>query len=167
MPILYIGHDKHDCLKIEPYATLLKKFEAISDNPFGEEIELRAGGREGHFTNGFYVDEIYYKNPRLKINFASVPSPDDRSTENAFVRVTYSYESEDDYDVEFHLQRIKDIKRRAPYFYLPGVDFFEFSSQIDDTYKLHFDAIVSDKDKIRDTCCMLVSLVIAVFSLDN
>ncbi len=167
MPVLYINSDKHDCLKREPYVTLLKKFEVIKDSLDAEEIELRVGGRDGCFANGFYTDDVYYKNPRLKISFATVPSPDDRTLKSFFIRAAYSFESEDDYDLEFHLQRIKDIKKRVPYFYLPDVTHFEFSSQIDEDYKLFFDAVVDDREKVRNVCCMLISLIISVFSLDN
>jgi len=167
MPILYVNLNKHDSLSREPYASFFKKYENIKGALNGEQIELRVGGRNECFSNGFYVDEFYYKNPALRIDFATVPSPDDEKAKSIFVRVVYSYEGEDCCDLDFHLQRVRDIRKRAPYYYIPGAAYFEFSSQIDDEYKLVFDAIVEDEEKVPEVCCSIISLIISIFSLDN
>lgn len=167
MPVLYVNLNKQGSLSKEPYATFLKKYEVIKDAPNGEEIELRVGGKEGTFTNGFYIDNFYYKNPRLRLNFATIPSPENDSEMSVFIRAVYSYEGEDCCDLDFHLQRVKDIKKRAPYYYLHGVSHFEFSSQIDDEYRLVFDAIADDNTRVEKVCCQLISLIISIFSLDN
>lgn len=168
MPVLYVNLNKHESLTKEPYVSFFKKYDIIKDDPNGEQIELRVGcGKNGCFANGFYIDKVYYKNPRLRINFATIPSPEKEQETNVFIRASYSYEGEDSYDLDFHLQRVKDIKKRAPYYYIPGATHFEFSSQIDDEYKLLFDVLVDDVAKVPDVCCSLISLIITIFSLDN
>lgn len=167
MPVLCINMNKHESLKKEPYASFLKKFDIIKESINGEQIELRVGGKDGCFSNGFYIDSVYYKNPRLRFDFAKIPSPENDGTTVTFIRACYSYEGEDSYDLEFHLQRAKDIKKRAPYYYIPWATHFEFSSQIDDEYRLVFDALVGDDEKLQEVCCSLISLIITIFSLDN
>ena len=105
MPVYYVNLNKQESLSKEPYASFLKKFNLIRDEVNGEQIELRVGGKNECFTNGFYVDESYYKNPRLKLNFATVPTPGDSQKTCTLLRTAYSYEGEDGYDLEFHLQR--------------------------------------------------------------
>ncbi len=167
MPVLYVNLNKHEPTKKEPYASFLKKFDIIKDDLDGEQIEIRVGGRDGTFVNGFYIDRVYYKNPRLKFDFSTVPSPYEQNKTATFIRATYSYDDEDGYDLDFHLQRAKNIKKRAPYYYLPGVTNFEFSSQIDDEYKLIFDVLVEEKEKVEEICCFLISQIISIFSLED
>ena len=167
MPVLYVNLNKQESLTKEPYVSFFKKFDIIKDDINGEQIELRVGGKDGCFANGFYIDKVYYKNPRLRIDFATIPAPDNNETTCTLIRASYSYEGEDGYDLDFHLQIAKDIKKRAPYYYLPGATNFEFSSQIDDEYKLLFDVLVDDPEKVSNVCCSLISLIITIFSLDN
>ena len=162
MPVLYVNLNKNDVLSKEPYASFIKNYEIIKDSINGEKIELRVGGRNV-FDNGFYIDRTYYKNPRLTIEFAQIPS----EKECIFIRAAYSFEGEDNYDLEYHLDRVKEIKKRAPYYYLPDALNFEFSSQIDDEYRLYFDVITDDKEKVSKLCCSLISLIISIYSLDN
>lgn len=167
MPLYYVNLNKQECLSKEPYASFLKKFDLIRGEVNGEQIELRVGGKNECFANGFYIDESYYKNPRLQLDFATVPAPGDSQKTCTLIRISHSYEGEDGYDLEFHLQRAKDLKKRAPYFYIPDASHFEFSSQVDDEYKLLFDVIVEDETKVSSVCCSLISLIIAIFSQDN
>ena len=166
MPVIFVNLNKQDTLKKEPYLSFLKKFDLIKQSLDGESIELRVGGKEGSFTNGFYVDEMFYMNPRLRIDFADIPSEQGEKN-RTFIRVCYSYEGEDGYDLDFHLQRIKDIRKRVGFFYVPDATHFEFSSQIDDEYRLIFDVLVEDETAIPRVCCSLISHIIAIFSLDN
>ncbi len=166
MPVLYVNLNKHESLKKEPYNSFLKKFNLIRENLNGEQIEIRVGGKDRSFANGFYLDEEFYINPRLRVDFASMPVAAGEKP-SMFIRVCYSYEGEDGYDLELHFQRVKDIKQRAEYLYIPGATHFEFSSQIDDEYKLMFDALVDDMSKIPDVCCLLISHIIAIFCLEN
>ena len=165
--LLYVNLKKHDSLKKEPYAAFTKKFNMIRDNLNGEQIDLRVGGKDGTFANGFYIDEVFYKNPELKFDFAVIPSPEDATTTGVFIRATYAYEGEDYYEFDTHLQRVRDIKKRAPYYYIPSATHFEFSSQIEDEYKLYFDAVATDADKALEVCYSLISLIISIFSLEN
>lgn len=167
MPVFYVNLNKQKSLTKEPYVSFLKKYDVIKEDVHGEQIELRVGGKDGCFANGFYVDEVYYKNPRLRLDFATIPSPEDADVTCTLVRASYTYEDEDGYDLDFHLRRIKDIKKRAPYYYIPGASHFEFSSQIDDAYHLLFDVLVDDMAKVPEVCCSLISLMISVFTLDN
>lgn len=167
MPVLYVNFKKQDCLEREPYASFLKKYNVIKDDLHGERIELRVGGKDGCFADGFYTDHDYYKNPVIRIDFASVPASEREGGKSVFVRVAYSYESGDDYDLDFHVQRVKEIKKRAPYYYVPGASHFEFSSQMDDEYRLLFDALALDPEQVPRVCCSLISLIISIFSLDN
>ena len=166
MPILYLNLDRQKSLEKEPYVSFFKKFNFIKDSLHGERIELRVGGAEGSFCNGFYVDDVFYINPALSLEFSQVPKSKDYP-ESMLVRLCYSFEGEDGYDLDFHLQRIRDIRKRAEYFYIPWATHFEFSSQIDEDYRLIFDVLVEDSDRIADVCCSLISHVIAIFSLDN
>jgi len=167
MPVLYVNPNKQESLQKEPYASFLKKYDVIKENLNGEQIELRVGGRENCFSNGFYVSSYYCKNPRLKINFATILHPDDSNKKCTLVRMVYSYDGENSFDVDFHIQRAKDVKKRSAYYYLPNVTHFEFSSQIDDEYRFIFDVLVEDVEKISEVCCSLINLVISIFSLDN
>lgn len=168
MPVLYVNLNKQESLTREPYASFMKKYDIIKEDPNGEQIEIRVGlGKDGCFSNGFYIDKTYYKNPRLRLEFAALPSSDTEGKESVFIRASYSYESEESYHLDLHLKRVRDIKKRAPYFYIPFASHFEFSSQVDDEYKLLFDAVVEDKNKVPDVCCSLISLIITIFTLDN
>lgn len=169
MPVIYVNLSNHDCTTREPYISFLKKFELIKNEDInGEQIELRVANKDGTFANGFYNDSVYYKNPRLRIDFATLPLSKNNLTNCTLIRATYSYEGVDDHDqLEFHIQRVKNIKKRTPYYYLPNVTCFEFSSQIDDEYKLIFDVSVNDYEKVSDVCCSLISLFITIFSLDD
>ena len=167
MPVVYVNLKKQESLTKEPYVSFLKKYNTIKDDLNGEQIELRVGGKDGCYANGFYIDNVYYKNPRLKIDFASITSHKDGQRTSVFIRFSYSYEGEDIGDFNLHLQRVKDIKKRAPYYYIPGASHFEFSSQIDDEYKLLFDVLVEDLEKVSEVCCSMISLIITIFSLDN
>ncbi|MBQ6824831.1 MAG: hypothetical protein IJN82_06135 [Clostridia bacterium] len=167
MPILYVNLNKQESLTKEPYASFLKRYDIIKENVNGEQIDLRVGGKDGCFTNGFYVDKMYCKNPRLRLEFATLPSPERSGETCTFVRAIYSYEGEDGYDLDFHLQRARDIKKRAPYYYIPGASHFEFSSQVDDEFKLIFDVLVEEKRFVSEVCCSLISLLITIFSLED
>ena len=167
MPVFYLNLEKQESLTREPYASFLKKYDLIEQELNGEEIELRVGGKDETFTNGFYVDSYYYENPRLRFSFATVPNPDNHEETSTLVRACYSYEGDDCYDLQYHIQRAKDIKRRAPYYFLPGATHFEFSSQVDEEFKLQFDVLVADNEKVAEVCCLLISLIIAIFSQDN
>ena len=69
------------------------------------------------------------------------------------------------YDEVF--ERVSDISQRLPYIYLPGVDSFEAECSLTDKIIVTFDAVVSDKDRVVEVCCMMLSHLIMMFSLDN
>lgn len=165
MAVLFLNFAEHEPLKKEPYASFLKRFDIIKESVDGEQIELRVGGRDGTFSDGFYVDETYFKNPRIKIEFAGIPK--EENGKSFFVRVVYSYEGKDCCDLDLHFQRVKELKKRAPYYYIPGATHFEFSSQIDDEYKLIFDVVADREETVQGVCCSLISLIISIFSFEN
>ena len=167
MPVLYANLDKHDSLSREPYASFLKKYDAIKQDINEKRIELQLGGENGTFENGFYVEGLSFENPKLTLFFDTVLSPETDNKKVVFIRAIYSCEAGDEFDPMIQVQRAKDIKLRVPYYYLPGVTHMDFSSQLDDEYKLIFDALVDDKHSIPEVCCSLIGLIIAIFSLDD
>ncbi len=168
MPVLFVNMKKHNSTEREPYSSFAKRFDSVKDNLHGERIELCAGsGKRGAFNNGFYNDEDYFKNAMLTFDFAEIDNGTDISPRSTFVRMTLSYECSTYCDIEYQLQRIKALKLRVPYFYIPDVTHLEFSSPIDEDVKLQFDVLVPDKEKILNVCCSLINQVIAVFSLDD
>lgn len=169
MPVLYVNLRKQNSLEKDPYAWFSKEYEELKKKgkTDGARMEFFIAGKEGDFANGFYLDECFYQNPRLQFDFATVPPADKNKKESVFVRLCYSYEEGEDCNDSLYRQRVKSIKKRVPYYYVPWVSCLEFSAQIDDENKLFFDALVEDPTKVPEACLSLINLVISIFSLDN
>lgn len=165
MGVIFFDVKRQSSQDKEPYSAFAKKYKALKGNIDSSEIELNIGnGKEG-FCKGFYRDEDYMVNPKLKFIFGSDIRNSDRAT-GCFIRMTYSFEC-NDCNFDFYRRHIKLLKARAPYLYIPSVTHFEITSHIDDRFELIFDVIVPDKSKIEESCYSLISTIIAILSFED
>ncbi len=167
MPVLFIDMKEQTSLEKEPYLSLIKRFEALEGSLDGECVKIHLGkGKNGSFSKGFYVDDSYCKNPKFTFMFKEIigKPADERET---FVRMTYSYECENRYDMDWQMDMIKALKRRIPYFYIPGVSHLEFSSPIEEDVRFQFDVLVPKKEDVPQVCFSLINQVIAIFSFED
>ncbi len=167
MPVLFIDMKEQTSLEKEPYVSFLKRFEALEENIDGEFVKIHLGkGKNGTFSKGFYQDDSYCKNPRITFMFKEISGKPSDGTET-FIRMTYSYECENRYDMDWQMDMIKALKRRIPYYYIPNVSHLEFSSPIGEDVRLQFDVLVPKRADVPQVCCSLINQVIAVFSFED
>lgn len=168
MPVLFINMKEQTSLEKEPYLSFMKRFEALEGNLDGECVKLYVGkGKSGTFSKGFYIDESYCKNPMITFEFARINSSNKEGEKETFIRMTYSYECDSRYDLEWQMDMIKALRRRIPYFYIPSVSHLEFSSPIEDDVRLQFDVLVPESEDVPQVCCSLINQVIAIFSFED
>ena len=153
--------------ELEPYGLLLSKLDKLKGNYHDESVVLRWDEEERCvFKEGFYigVDEDIKQVPSIKYLFAELEENGDKKIfircifENAFDRNNY-------YDLI--LNRVCDISLRLPYIFIPGADSYESECSISDKLKITMDVVVSDKDRVTEICCSILSHLIAIFSLDD
>lgn len=171
MPVIYMLNKQNSLLK-EPYASFDKKYKMISEELHGSEIEFPIGtGKQGQFSNGFYnCDYTYQRNTMMKFNFMKV-NPEQveivASKECTFVRCTYSFEYNESDMLNYHLNRLKAFTLRTDYFYIPNVEYLEFSYKVDKEVNIYMDAIVVEQADVQQVCHSMINQFIAVFSLDD
>ncbi len=171
MPVIYMLNKQNSLLK-EPYISFDKKYKMISENLHGGEIELPIGtGKQGQFSNGFYnCDYTYQRNMIMKFNFVKV-NPEqveiNTSKECTFVRCTYSFEYNESDMLDYHLNRLKALTLRTDYFYIPKVEYLEFSYKVDKEINIYLDAIVVGQEDVKQVCHCMINQFIAIFSLDD
>ena len=66
-----------------------------------------------------------------------------------------------------HLNRLKALMLRADYFYIPKVEYLEFSYKVDKEINIYLDAIVMETDDVQQVCHSMINQFIAIFSLDD
>lgn len=172
MPVIYMLN-KQNSLSKEPYLTFDKKYKMISEEFqfHGKEIEIPIGtGKQGQFSNGFYnCDYTYQRNMMMKFQFVKV-NPEqveiNTSKECIFVRCSYSFEYNES-ELDYHLNRLKAFALRTDYFYIPGVEYLEFSYKIDKEINIYMDAIVVGTEDVQQVCHSMINQFIAIFSLDD
>lgn len=165
MGIIFSDVKKHFCLEKEPYSVFAKKYRALKGNIDSNEIVLSIGnGKEG-FWKGFYRDDDYMVDPKIKFVFGSNIRNSDGAG-GSFIRMTYSFEC-NDCNFAYYRRHIKLLKSRAPYLYIPGVTHFEITSHLDEEFELIFDVIIADKNKIEETCYSMLGLIIAILSFED
>ena len=166
MPVIFTNFDeRYTCLENEPYCEFTKKFNSFKDDIFEKEIELKLGDGKntGNFAKGFYTDEIYCCNPRLKFKFAEI-----EENKSVFVRMIYSYDYSDIEDLEYHLKRIQALKHRIPYLYISNVSHFDFNFNMDaDNFNWNFDVVVPEHQQTKAVCYELINLIIALFAFEE
>lgn len=164
MPVILYDLKAQDSLTREPYTTFAKKWKSIESDPDGHRIDIRiSGGKEG-FSRGFYTDHEYMSDVELSFLFARTAGGVDIGS--TFVRMTLSFECNSS-NFDYYRDQIKSLKKRVPYYYIPTVSHLEFSSQIDDEFKLQFDAVVPEGTDVAQACYMLINQLIAILSFEN
>ena len=159
--IFYNGLKRSECLSKEPYLSFKRKFRALKSIE-GEEIELVIDtGKEG-FNRGFYTDSFMH-NAKLRFRFAEL---DGKNGEACFIRMTYSFDCHED-NFRYYRHRINTLKKRVPYFYIPSVSHFEFSSELDDEFYMCFDAVAENHDAVLQVCYSLINLIIAILCFED
>lgn len=135
MPIIYMLHKQESTSK-EPYQSFEKQFNLIKNDLDEKTIELAIGNDEtGVFANGFYFDEtVDPENILLSFYFKKIEYEelDGAKTKGFFIRMQYVFSFDYRGWLPLHLDRIKAIKQRVPFFYIPNAESLEFSSQMDD-----------------------------------
>ena len=63
--------------------------------------------------------------------------------------------------------RVKNISQRLPYLYIPNTCYFDAECTISEKLNITFEMIVSDKNKVEEVCCSMISHLIAMFTLDD
>lgn len=170
MPFIYVNLNEQKSLEREPYTSFTKKYEVIKENLNGEKIELRVGnGKSNSFSNGFFTDDgCYAKNLRLNFIFASLPKDDTESTNGkTLIRMTYSFEYDDAESLNYHLDKVKALEKRVPFFYIPLASAFEMTYQINSEFTLLFDVVVDDEKDVQQVCYSLINQIITIYSFEN
>lgn len=165
MSIVFSDVRKHTSVEKEPYSIFAKKYRALKGDIDSSEIELSVGSGKDGFCKGFYKDEDYMVNPKIKFIFGSNICNSDGS-KGSFVRMVYAFEC-NDCNFDYYRRHIKLLKTRAPYLYIPCATHFEISSHLDDQFELIFDTIVPDKSQIEEVCYALLGMIIAIFAFED
>lgn len=170
MPVIYMIQ-KQSSLQKEPYASFDKKYKSVTDELYGAEIELPIStAKKGEFANGFYnCDYAFQRNVMLKFCFAKVAPEqlDGCNEEGTFIRATYSFEYDESDMLDFHLNRLKSFSLRGDYYYIPNVEYVEYSYSIAKEIHINIDAIVLNIEDVQQVCHSIINQFIAIFSLDD
>lgn len=78
----------------------------------------------------------------------------------------YSFECNEN-NLQYYRKHISLLKKRIPYFYIPNVSQFSFSSQIDDEFTMRFDALVDDENNVLQVRRSLLNQLIAILSFED
>ena len=106
----------------------------------------------------------------MKFNFVKVNPGQveiNTSKECTFVRCTYSFEYNESDMLDYHLNRLKALTLRTDYFYIPKVEYLEFSYKVDKEINIYLDAIVVGQEDVQQVCHCMINQFIAIFSLDD
>lgn len=166
MPVIfYSSISELSSLSKEPYANFAKKYKSLKSLD-GQEIEVRIdNGKEG-FHKGFYTDDCYMENANLRFVFATMNNSADSKEKVYFIRMVYSFSCNED-NFQYYQRHIGLLKKRVPYFFIPNVSNFEFSSQLDDNFNLQFDVLVKERENILTVCYSLINQIITIFSFED
>lgn len=171
MPVIYMLNKQNSLMK-EPYVSFDKKYKMIFEELHGNEIELPIGtGKQGQFSSGFYnCDYSFQRNMMMKFNFVKV-NPDQieikSSEDGTFIRCTYSFEYNETDMLDYHLNRLKAFMLRSEYYYIPKVEYLEFSYKVDKEINIYMDAIVVEKEDVQQVCHSMINQLITIYSLDD
>ena len=165
MTLIYSNIEEQTSLKKEPYKTLSEEYKHIQNDFDGQEICLKDFSEKMGFSNGFFTDE-FIKNPIIRFSFyksklKGIISP------MTLIQMEYSFESDDDNYCVIYQKRMKLLRKRIPYIFIPHVSHVEFSTSIEDSFKMTFNVLVENEANILDACYCLINLVIAIFAFEN
>ncbi len=162
MPVIVLKEGKRQVLDLEPYFTFNKRFEDQGDDLDGAVIHIELGNYGKGFGDGFSIDEFYGNNISLKFFLSEIGKGNSEQQEH-LIRHTLEY----DFNCAFlkiQQDSLSELEQRARYFYVPEVQYFEFSYHLFEGHaKLCFDVSVRKND-IQKVCNQLISQDIAIFS---
>lgn len=151
----------------EPYTTLAKKYKRIEENIDGETIEIYLSNyKETGFSKGFYSDEVFVHDPTVQFFFASVKPDKSISEESTFVRMSFSFDCNEE-NYPFYQPKIRALKKRAEYFFIPMVSHFGYETHLDERFTLDFDVIVPNMNDVLNVCYCLLNLIIAILAFED
>lgn len=165
MPVIYYSIDEQKSLEKEPYKTLTKRFKSLRNALEEKEIELTIGSDKEGFTKGFFVDNEFTNDAKIRFVFSKEATAS-LSEAHVFVRMIFSFECNES-NLHYYRKHIKLLKKRVPYFYIPEATHFAFSSQIDDEFNMQFDVLVKNEEKVLQVCYSLLNQIIAILSFED
>ena len=167
MPVIYYNIDEMKSLEREPYKSLARRYRNLRNALEEKEIELNIGAEREGFARGFYTDDEFTGDARLKFVFSRETEPDGKGGEaKIFVRMVFSFACNET-NLYYYRRHINLLKKRVPYFYIPEATHFAFSSMIDDEFKMQFDVLVEKEDKVLQVCFSLLNPIIAILSFED
>lgn len=167
MPVIYYNIDEQKSLERDPYKVLTKQYRNLMNALDKKQIELSIGSDREGFAKGFYTDFEFTN--EAKITFIFSREADDETKkckQKIFVRMIYSFECNES-NLHYYRRHIKLLKKRVPYFYIPDVTHFTFSSLIDDEFNMQFDVLVEGEEKVLQVCYSLLNQIIAILSFED
>lgn len=163
MPVIYYNIDELKSLEREPYKILTKRYKSLKNVLEEKEIEINIGSDKEGFSKGFYTDSEFTNEAKIRFIFSK-----EAGTEKSqyFIRMIYSFECNES-NLDYYRRHIKLLKKRVPYFYIPDVTHFAFSSQIDDEFNMQFDVLVKNRGKVLQVCYSLLNQIISILSFED
>ena len=162
MLITNFKNDIHNFMEREPYQTLthqFKKLETLNDG----EIEIQiASENNDFFSNGFWIDQEFMKNPKINFYFSKSQSEENMT----IIQMACSFGLEDA-NLGYLLNRMRNLKKRIPYIYFPFICKLDFGSNIEDDRLCMVFSVTTEEINSFEVCCHLVSLLIEIFALDD
>lgn len=159
MPIINFERlSVHNPIDLEPYQEFLKRYKKLKGNINGEQITIDLQHSEG-FASGFNVDNSFVCDPALEFSFAE-------QSNGILLKIDYSLSCAED-NFFYYMAQAKQLKKRVPYFFIPGVNNLAFTSSFSERFTISFCTYVPDKVDVPNICCSLIGLIIAIFSLDS
>ncbi len=122
--------------------------------------------KETGFSKGFYSDEVFVHDPTVQFFFASVKPDKSISEESTFVRMSFSFDCNEE-NYPFYQPKIRALKKRAEYFFIPMVSHFGYETHLDERFTLDFDVIVPNMNDVLNVCYCLLNLIIAILAFED
>ena len=149
----------------EPYLSLLKKLRRMGNHFAEKEIRIPLSDKEG-FSKGFYSDQSFVCSPELRFVFAEQCSDRKRPMETTLIHMIFSFKcTEENYG--YYQPRIKALKKRVDYFFIPYITRFGFDAYLNDRFVMDFKAAVPQKDDLPTVCCCLLNQIIAILAFED
>ena len=167
MKIIINSNQKNNPLEKEPYKTLIKHLRTFEGSYKDESITLGwPYDTDTIFQDGFYIgnEDDIKQVPHIDYIFTELS---DNGSTKEFVRCIHSNKFSRNNYSELIFDRVHNISLRLPYVYIPNVESFEAECTLSDKVIVTMDAVVSDKKYVEDVCCLMLSHMITIFSLDD
>lgn len=166
MSVIFLSCSPIDSLNRDPYITLAKKYKRIEEHLDGKIIEIYLSSKREEFSEGFYSDDVFIHDPSVQFIFASIKSGESIDEDSTFVRMSFSFDCNED-NYHFYKPRIQAQKKRAEYFYVPMVSHFGYKAYMNERFTMNFDVIVPDSTNVLTVCFCLLNLIIAILAFEN